>query len=242
MHLSYFLLYCWSSSSSPTSSSTVGLFQQASLGQNCPSLLARGLGSCPAAPTSPRSSLPAACPHGSLCDSRCGGLGMARPAQPARQPALLACSNPGSAVAWPRRSSSLAVVVPRRELVPPSVVVVRWASSTPVYPSSTPCTQPHRTLAIMRFVSRAACLTCTQVTCRRAFRACHARSRHPFACPCTHAACPVCTLFVCCSVRCTCCFAHAVLHVLIHMLSVFRHSHESLFTRFNNIISQHRAC
>ena len=73
LHLSYFLLYGSSSSSSPTSSSTVGLFQQASLSQNCPSLLARGLGSCPAART-----------HGSLCDSRSGGPGTARRAQPAR--------------------------------------------------------------------------------------------------------------------------------------------------------------
>jgi hypothetical protein len=42
LHLSYFLLYGSSSSSSPISSSPVGLFQQASLSQNFPSLLARG--------------------------------------------------------------------------------------------------------------------------------------------------------------------------------------------------------
>jgi hypothetical protein len=106
-----------------------------------------------------------------------------------------------------------------------------------IAPSHPPC----RAIRATRNTSDLRASHVSSSVVRAPFRTCRARSRHPFPCSCTHAARPVRMLFACCSVRRTCCFAHAVSQVLIHMLSVRVIIHTSRYSRaliksFPNIV------
>jgi hypothetical protein len=89
-----------------------------------------------------------------------------RHSQPARRPGVARLHSPRGL-----RNPARPLRDPGAIASPQTCLAVRRRREVSfVYPSSTPCAQPRRTLAAMRFDLRAARRTCAQVTCCRACR------------------------------------------------------------------------